>query len=205
MIRCRFLYEKRGRLCYVPHVEMPPLLCRVFRRAGLRIAQTESLVPKDRISLGPPLPMGVAGLSEPAEIWLDERLVPAPENLDPFSHEGLSFITLKAVFEGPSLSRLCRDGRYRVYLKGDSLPAEVAALLHNGWKPARTVKRASVEGAFMDLVIGDANQVGPGAVVASLKAEGLVSGWEDLFVVRTSVGIWDGGRLIPALEAGEAP
>jgi hypothetical protein len=66
------------------------------------------------------------------------------------------------------------------------------------------VKLARVEGSFIDLVIGDANQVGPGAVVASLKAEGLASGWEDLFVVRTSVGIWDGVRLIPALEAGEA-
>jgi len=205
MIRCRFLYEKRGRLCYVPHVEMPPLLCRVFRRAGLRIARTESFVPKDRISLGPPLPMGVVGLLEPAEIWLDERSVPGPQKLGPFSHEGLSFITLKAVSEGPSLSKLCKDGRYRVYLQDERLSAEVAGLLRDGWKPARTVKMARVEGSFMDLVIGDANQVGPGAVVASLKAEGLASGWEDLFVVRTSVGIWDGVRLIPALEAGEAP
>ncbi|MGC9373063.1 MAG: DUF2344 domain-containing protein, partial [Thermovirgaceae bacterium] len=120
MIRCRFLYEKRGRLCYVPHVEMPPLLCRVFRRAGLRISRTGSLVPKDRISLGPPLPMGVAGLSEPAEIWLDEREVPGPNRLLPFSHEGLSFITVKAVSEGPSLSKLCKDGRYRVYLQDES-------------------------------------------------------------------------------------
>jgi hypothetical protein len=148
--------------------------------------------------------MGVVGLLEPAEIWLDERSVPGPQRFGPFLHEGLSFITLKAVSEGPSLSKLCKDGRYRVYLQDERLLAEVAALLRDGWKPARTVKLARVEGSFIDLVIGDANQVGPGAVVASLKAEGLASGWEDLFVVRTSVGIWDGVRLIPALEAGEA-
>ncbi|MFP4481563.1 MAG: DUF2344 domain-containing protein [Thermovirgaceae bacterium] len=204
MIRCRFFYAKRGRLCYVPHVEMPPLLCRVFRRAGLRISRTESFVPKDRISLGPPLPMGVAGLAEPAEIWLDEKKIPCCKGLDAFSQEGLSFISLKALSEGPSLSKLCRDGRYRVYPQDENLLDRVDRLFQDGWKPARSTRLARVEKTFVDLVIGDANQVGPGAVVTSMKAEGLVSGWEDLFVVRTSVGIWDGTRLTSALEAGEA-
>lgn len=205
MIRCRFLYAKRGRLCFVPHVEMPPLLCRVFRRAGFRLCRTESFAPKDRISLGPPLPMGVAGLAEPAEIWLDETGLPEIERLESFSHEGLSFVALQAVSEGPNLSKACRDGRYRVFLKNEALLQKAASLLRDGWEPARTKRQAIVEKSFIDLVIGDSNQVGPGAVVRSMKAQQLVTGWEDLFIVRTAMGIWDGKRVIPVFEAGEMP
>lgn len=203
MIRCRFLYEKRGRLCFVPHVEMPPLLCRIFRRAGAKISRTESFVPKDRISLGPPLPMGVAGLGEPAEIWLDETSPPEIGKLAAVTHEGLRFALLRAVPDGPGLSKICPDGRYRVYPRDAGVCARAWNLSREGWKPARTLLRMEVGDSFVDVIIGDANQVGPGAVVASMKAEGLITGWQDLFVVRTAVGRWNGNRIVPALEAGE--
>lgn len=203
MMRCRFLYEKRGRLCFVPHVEMPPLLCRTFRRSGYLISRSESLVPKDKISLGPPLPMGVAGLAEPAEIWLDEKELPDVTRLDSFTHDGLKFLFVRIIEEGPGLSRLCKDGGYRVYPKESDLCARFRSLLSEGWKPVTTTLWAAVRDSYIDIGIGDANQVGPGTLVSSMKAEGLVSGWEDLFIVRTVVGVWDGNRIVPALKAGD--
>jgi radical SAM-linked protein len=92
-------FERRGSARYLSHLDTARALQRTFARAGLQLALSEGMRPKPRLSLGLPLPVGVAGLDElaAAELAADQptgseeilaRLrAAAPEGLLPLAVE----------------------------------------------------------------------------------------------------------------------
>lgn len=197
MTRLRIHLAKRGTLCFVPHVEMPPLLCRSARRAGLRLEFTEGMSPHPHVTLGPALPIGVVGIEEPAELWFENW---TPDKLEVWRGvlpEGLSIVRAQVIDEGRALSRLCKASRQLVFPRRDGvLDGYAQAIREELGEPGVILVLDQREGA-LDVTLGDPNRYGPGALVKALTRAGCIEGWDDLFLVRLQVGAWDGERVVP--------
>jgi len=110
--RLRISYKKTGRPSYISHLDFVRLFERAARRAGLPLAFSGGYSPAPRIAYGWPLPVGMPGLAEYADIELTERVDPeaAAESLNRAFPEGIRV----------------RDARY-VSPHGASLMAELNA------------------------------------------------------------------------------
>jgi radical SAM-linked protein len=92
-------FERRGAARYLSHLDTARALQRTFARADLQLALSQGMRPKLRLSLGLPLPVGVAGLDElaAAELAAGETSQPqeilarlktaAPEGMAPLAVE----------------------------------------------------------------------------------------------------------------------
>ena len=197
MSRIRFLFSKRGLAAFVPHVEMPPLIARSARRAGMEILQTEGFSPHPKISLGPALPVGVPALAEPAEIWVGnwgEGMLEAWQESMP---RGFGILRAEPV-EGALLSRLCRVGEYRIFFRGltpgiDEMTRAIEPFLHE----EKVLHVLEMEGDSTRVVLAQPDRFGPGLFVKALRAAGLVEGWQDLLILRTAVGAWEENIVKP--------
>jgi len=197
MSRVRFLFSKRGLASFVPHVEIPPLLSRSARRAGLKPLLTEGFSPHPRISLGPALPVGVPSLAEPAEVWLEEWEESMLEKWSRCMPQG--FVLLRAAeVEGPSLNRLCKAGDYRIFFR-NGFPGflDVREVLENQIQDKELLVVAEKEGDALRSVIAQPDRVGPGFFVKAFQAAGIVAGWQELLILRTEVGTWEENRVKP--------
>lgn len=77
-VNIRVEFSKTGRLRYLSHLELVTLLHRAMRRAGFPLEYSQGFHPSPKISFGPPLGVGVSGLSE----YFDMEVIP------PFDLEG---------------------------------------------------------------------------------------------------------------------
>ncbi len=71
-IRVRLQYAKKGPLRYLSHLETTTALIRGMRRAGFSFKYTEGFHPGPKVSFGPALAVGIAGLRE----YMDVELLP---------------------------------------------------------------------------------------------------------------------------------
>jgi radical SAM family uncharacterized protein/radical SAM-linked protein len=71
-VRIRVEYSKTGRLRYLSHLELIMLVQRSIRRAEFPLEYSRGFNPSPRISFGPPLSVGTAGLRE----YFDMEVVP---------------------------------------------------------------------------------------------------------------------------------
>ena len=76
-VRIRLQYSKTGKAGYLSHLEMTTAIIRAMRRAGFSFQYSSGFHPSPRISFGPALRVGIAGLRE----YLDLEL------LQPFNIE----------------------------------------------------------------------------------------------------------------------
>jgi radical SAM-linked protein len=74
--RLCFYFHKAGDLRFLSHLELVRSFTRAMRRAGLPLAYSQGYNPQPRVSVASALPVGVAGLREPAEVELRERVDP---------------------------------------------------------------------------------------------------------------------------------
>lgn len=197
MSRVRFLFSKRGLSAFVPHVELPPLLARSARRAGLSLFMTEGFSPHPKISLGPALPVGVPALAEPAEIWIENWEGTALENWQRKMPPGFTLLRASVV-NGPQLSRLCKVGEYRVFFR-NSFPGEVSlrGALEAVLQEPEILCAMETEEESARIVLAQPDRFGPGFLVKAFRAAGFVEGWKDLFILRTMVGGWEGNSVTP--------
>ena len=70
----RVKYVKQGRLAYLSHLETIRSMERIIRRAALPYAVTEGFNPHMKVSFGPALPCGAAGLGEYLDLRLREQI-----------------------------------------------------------------------------------------------------------------------------------
>ncbi len=123
----RFTYSKLGIGRFTSHLDLVRMFPRAIRRAGLTVSYTRGFHPNPRISYGPPLRLGLAGLAEPLELWLRNQHDPAEiaERVNRVLPEGIRLAGGQAVGEGGlKLSRFA--------MRSDSLvllPAEDVAAL----------------------------------------------------------------------------
>ncbi len=72
--RYRLHYAKVGRLAYLGHLDLSRVMMRMFRRAEIEMSYSRGYHPKPRTSFAPALSLGVAGLGELVDIWLEDDL-----------------------------------------------------------------------------------------------------------------------------------
>ena len=77
--RFRLVFEKRGSLVALGHLDTVRLLSRLLRRAGLRVAYSHGFHPKPKLGLAAPLPLGMSGMREVMDVTLEDA--PSPEEV----------------------------------------------------------------------------------------------------------------------------
>jgi radical SAM family uncharacterized protein/radical SAM-linked protein len=71
-VRIRLEFSKTGRLRYLSHLELVAVFRRAMRRVSFPVVYSEGYHPSPKISFGPPLGVGIEGLSE----YLDVEIIP---------------------------------------------------------------------------------------------------------------------------------
>ncbi len=71
-VKTRVEFSKTGRLRYLSHLELVTMIHRAIRRAGFPLEYSMGFHPSPKISFGPPLGVGIAGLSE----YFDMEIIP---------------------------------------------------------------------------------------------------------------------------------
>ncbi|MDR1048322.1 MAG: TIGR03936 family radical SAM-associated protein [Synergistaceae bacterium] len=188
-------YEKRRGACFVPHVALATVFARAAARAGIGLHRTEGFSPHPRMSFGPELPAGVVALSEPLDVWLkgDFRESLASE-WDARMPDGFRVKACVPLPENaPALGKLCKAAHYRVRVERSEGVGNFLRLLEGHY--GEDLLNASADGPWISFVVGKPAQNGIGGWVRALVAEGAAAGWQDLRIVRLSLGRWDGVRM----------
>jgi radical SAM-linked protein len=100
-VRYRLLFSKGGDQVFVGHLDTMRLLARLFRRAGAPLCYSQGYHPKPRLSFAAPLPLGVAGLAEVADLVLEASVeANLLERLRELAPEGLELTSLRRLEPG---------------------------------------------------------------------------------------------------------
>lgn len=192
MPRIRIIFEKKGWITFLNHLDLPVLFSRAARRAGLSQEFTQGFSPHPHISLGPALAAGVEGIREPADFWFNEWDDSCAGRWKEKLPEGIQ-ISEHAEVDGPSLSKLATAAIYRISITGSEFGSDALDTLK-----METERTGILYGAYIDqgsavLTVGDLEHCGAGNLVRSMKEAGICEGWKDLYLVRECVGTWDAG------------
>ena len=199
-VRIRLFYEKRGGACFVPHVSLASLFTRAALRAGLSLALTQGFSPHPRMSFGPELPAGVVALAEPVDVWLSQTPEDIPDGLldrwNAAMPEGFRLLEARLIDEdAPSLGRVCQAALYWVRSTAGFPPEKLlaAARTHYGTAVLHAEAELDIEengrAEWLSLVLAAPAQNSVGGWVRRMIAEGLIAGWQDLNIVRVSIGL----------------
>jgi radical SAM-linked protein len=120
----RLVLRKSGPAIWLGHLDFVRAVVRAVRRAGLALAYSHGFHPQPRLVVGAPLPLGLLGLEEPADLLLEappEDPAAWPARLTERAHEGIEFLELRAMGEAnPHLGREIVAAEYLVAAAGRS-------------------------------------------------------------------------------------
>lgn len=198
MVRIRAVFEKRGLMTFINHMDLPVMFARAARRAGLAFEYTRGFTPRPKISLGPPLAVGVIGLDEPADFWFEKWDEGDLERWNAKMPDGIRFLR-SAEADGPALSKVATAVIYRLTgIEDKKKTAEIldAEIERSGILLANTYENCSGE---LVMTVGDPGRCGAGNIVRSLIENGVISGWSDILLTRSRVGLWKSGidKILP--------
>ena len=201
MPRIRIHFSKRGPALFVPHIDLPVLFTRASRRAGISMEYTQGFTPRPRTAFGPPLPVGVVGVSEPAEFWFDDwndELFHRWRTSLPNGFE----ITHAAEVSGEGLAKLCRDASYIIEPLNGASCGVIARTIALEFEAMGVLLQAKARDGVVEIAVTDLERSGVSRMVKLLVSASVVSGWRDLAVGRVSVGRWDKikNEIVPLLE-----
>lgn len=117
--RLRITFSTTGPMRYVAHLDTMRTWERAIRRAQLPLVYTSGFSPHARMALAAPLPVGVEGLNELMDIWLEPAVDPAAavKALVAALPPGLAIVEAEAVSDAlPSLQSCLRAARYEARL-----------------------------------------------------------------------------------------
>lgn len=118
--RIRVEFSKTGILKYLSHLELIKLFHRAIRRADFPVVYTKGYHPRPKISFGPPLNVGIEGLSEYYDmvVFLPFDINESKEKLNNTLPEGISIIKMSQIpINTLSLNSFIK--RYEYIIKGD--------------------------------------------------------------------------------------
>src|SRR5437870_9037688 len=149
--KVRIRFRKIGDLRLVSHHDLMRCFERLLRRAGLPFHCTEGFNPKPRLIFPLPLPLGVVGSREVAELELDDDLCAGDvrDRLAGHAPAGLEIIDVQRI-DGTKTAH-ARLACYSIPVppdRLDALPQRVAALLN---EPACWVERQRPKRRRIDL------------------------------------------------------
>ncbi|MBD3335076.1 MAG: TIGR03960 family B12-binding radical SAM protein [Candidatus Eisenbacteria bacterium] len=70
--RLRFTFQKLDEARFIGHLDLSRSLARAFKLVRLPVAHSRGFNPRPRLVLGPPLPVGIEGVCEPADLDLTQ-------------------------------------------------------------------------------------------------------------------------------------
>lgn len=127
------LFEKKGRMRFLSHLDVMRTIARSLRRSRVPVAFSQGFHPKMLLSFPPPLALGMEGFRECFEFRTNQRLstqelLPA---INSYMPAGLKFLQIKLVpKDAPSLSRWLKAAVYSLDLK----EPEVEEAVRRGWR-----------------------------------------------------------------------
>jgi len=134
-MRLRITFSKTGSLRYTGHLDLQTVWERTARRAGLSLAYTQGFHPGPRIQIASALPLGIAGIAEIVDLWLDTDPGAAAETqsrLQAGAPPGLTILQVETVDEhGPALQTQIDSAEYLVTLLEQISPQELQERLDN--------------------------------------------------------------------------
>lgn len=200
-MRIRIHFSKRGLACFISHTDLPMLFGRAARRAALSLEQTQGFSPHPRLALGPPLPVGVIGLKEPADFWFTDWDDGSFERWRSFLPQGIDIVAAQIV-DGPSLNKLCTAAVYLLEPTGNANPEDIGEVLKNALWEQNALLSVEVSKKEVHVASCDLERCGPSFMVRSLVASGVIFGWDELAIARLTLGRWDPMKMavMPLLE-----
>jgi radical SAM family uncharacterized protein/radical SAM-linked protein len=130
--RIRFLFQKRGDLRFLSHLELMKALSRALRRAMIPMAYSYGYNPQPKLSFALALPVGVEGWQELADVELQSRMAPS-ELVERVNRHLASELHLLRAWEvplaAPSLTPSVREAAYQVWLPLNGWGSEVTSRL----------------------------------------------------------------------------
>ena len=123
-VKIRVEFAKTDRLRYLSHLELVTMFHRAMRRAGFPLEFSKGFHPAPKVSFGPPLGVGIAGLREyfDMEVTPPFDLITNREKLNGTLPDGISVCDMSVIPAGePSLNAfICR---YEYEIKGADISA----------------------------------------------------------------------------------
>ena len=188
--RTRLIYSKRGGACFVPHIAMAQIFSRSALRAGLELVMTQGFSPRAKISFAPELPAGVIALNEPVDMFFTENYANLIEILNNSLPEGFNISRAYNVpDESPSLGKMCKAAHYLIR-SNNNIEDLTRKFYHE------SIIEIAYESDWLNLIIRDPAQNPIGGLVKNLVRENIITGWQDINIVRESIGLYENGRVI---------
>ncbi len=121
--RWRIKYGKGPELRFISHLDLMRLWQRAVRRTGLPVAYSQGYTPHQKISFGPPLPLGMTSRGEYLDLQLDKPYQgDIATVLRQFINPGISILEARPVFkESQSLSSWINAMEYEAWWAGETL------------------------------------------------------------------------------------
>ena len=205
-VKIRVEFSKTGQLRYLSHLELIAVLLRAMRRSGFPLKYSEGYHPSPRISFGPPLGVGVSGMSEyfDIEILLPFDIVMNRRKLNSRLPEGV-YIKDMAVLQPEAKSLSSFITRYRYEIKGGDISYLERFLSQKNAEIERegyTINlRAMVEEArqiaedTIQLIVIDQGDIK--VRMGELLPKILHAPLEELLITRIDLFGWNGGWIKP--------
>ena len=170
----------------MPHIALAQIFSRTASRAGLKLIMTQGFSPRAKISFSPELPAGVVALAEVVEMYFDDV---TQENLVQLMNENLpeGFCITRAIYpeeSAPSLGKFCRYAEYLVRHSGGLDLKNYFLYRDNDYS---VVTYSYVDG-WIKFIVKDPAQNPIGFFVKDMIKKSLISGWQDINIVRTAIG-----------------
>lgn len=200
MPRIRIVFEKKGWITFLNHLDLPVLFSRAARRAGLLQEFTKGYSPHPHISLSQPLAIGVEGWAEPADFWFVEWNGGSCEKWNENLPEGLKILKWAEV-DGAALAKLTTGAQYRIKGVGATLGEDAKTALEEAVRGVGELYGSELQDDGVVLRVGSLERCGASLLVRALSESGVCAGWTELCIVRESVGTWDSetGEIVPLI------
>lgn len=187
--RTRLIYSKRGGACFVPHIALAQIFSRSALRAGLELVMTQGFSPRAKISFAPELPAGVIALNEPVDMFFTESHSNLVELLNNSLPEGFNISRAYNVpDESPSLGKMCKAAHYLVRSINN-----IESFTRKFYQ--ENIIEINYKADWLNLIISEPAQNPIGGLVKNLVHENIITGWQDINIVRESIGLYENGRV----------
>ncbi len=168
----------------MPHIALAQIFSRTASRAGLKLIMTQGFSPRAKISFAPELPAGVVALAEIVEMFFDDDCENLIQRMNENIPEGFSISrAIETPEDAPSLGKFCTYAEYLVRIKKD---LDIQEYFNS---PA--IIKSKVDDNWFNFIIKAPAQNPIGSFVRPMIKENLISGWQDINIVRVAVGHYD--------------
>ena len=129
----RICYQKTGPAAYLSHLDLVRVMERAARRAGVPLAYSGGFNPHPKMVFASPLPVGVSGEAELADVETEREVSPGEwvEKLGACLPRGIAVRRAARVDPGPKLPALVRQADYLLKgpLEKPLTPAELTRII----------------------------------------------------------------------------